>query len=59
MRERGKCFYGFGVKTEGKRQTGRPQSMWEDNIKSDFQKLGWKTWSEVISFMLRIADWLL
>ena len=26
---------------EGKRPLGRPRIRWEDNIKMDFQKVGW------------------
>jgi hypothetical protein len=44
---------------EGKRRAGRPRSIWKDNIKSDLEELGCKTWSEIISFKLRIGDWLL
>jgi hypothetical protein len=28
-------------KPEGKRPLGRPRRRWEDNIKVDFQKVGW------------------
>jgi hypothetical protein len=28
-------------KLEGKRPFGRPRHRWEDNIKIDFQELGW------------------
>jgi len=27
---------------EGKRPLGRPRHRWEDNIKMDFQKVGWE-----------------
>jgi hypothetical protein len=27
---------------EGKRPLGRPMHRWEDNIKMDFQKVGWE-----------------
>jgi len=29
-------------KPEGKRPLGRPRHRWEDNIKMDFQKVGWE-----------------
>jgi hypothetical protein len=29
------------VKTEGRRPLGRPMRRWEDNIKMDFQEVGW------------------
>ena len=28
-------------KPEGKRQLGRPRQRWEDNMKMDFQEIGW------------------
>jgi len=28
-------------KPEGKRPLGRPRHRWEDNIKMDFQEVGW------------------
>jgi hypothetical protein len=31
----------FGRKPEGKRLLGRPKSRGEDNIKMDFQEVGW------------------
>jgi hypothetical protein len=30
----------------GKRPLGRPRRRWEDNIKVDFQELGWGEWTE-------------
>jgi hypothetical protein len=30
---------------EGKRPLGRPRLIWEDNIKMDFQKVGWGAWT--------------
>jgi hypothetical protein len=32
-------------KPEGKRPHGRPGSRWEDNIKTDLQKVGYKEWT--------------
>jgi hypothetical protein len=29
-------------KLEGKRPLGRPRHRWEDNIKMDFQEVGWR-----------------
>jgi hypothetical protein len=28
-------------KPEGKKQLGRPRHRWEDNIKMDYQEVGW------------------
>jgi hypothetical protein len=30
---------------EGKKQLGRPRRRWEDNIKMDFQEMGWEAWT--------------
>jgi hypothetical protein len=30
---------------EGKRPLGRPRIRWEDNIKMDFQKVEWGSWT--------------
>ena len=30
-----------GVRTEGRRPSGRPRRRWEDNIKMDFQEVKW------------------
>jgi hypothetical protein len=37
-------------KPEGKRQLGRPRRRWEDNIKMDFQEVGWGRgdWMELV-----------
>ena len=29
-------------KPDGKKQLGRPRRRWEDNIKMDLQKVGWR-----------------
>jgi len=36
-------------KSEGKRPLGRPRRRWEDNIKMDFQEVGWgcEDWMEL------------
>jgi hypothetical protein len=35
-------------KPEGKRKLGRPRRRWEDNIKMDLQKVGWRMdWFDV------------
>jgi hypothetical protein len=31
----------FSEKLEGKRSLGEPRRKWEDNIKMDFQEIGW------------------
>jgi hypothetical protein len=42
-------IYRFLVgKPEGKRPFGRPRHRWEDNIKMDFQDVGWGAWTELI-----------
>jgi hypothetical protein len=33
---------------EGRRPLGRPRRRWEDNIKMDFQEVGWETWNGLI-----------
>ena len=38
----------FMVRPEGKRQFGRPQRKWEDNIKVDLQEVGCGAWTELI-----------
>jgi hypothetical protein len=34
-------------KSEGKRQSGRPRSRWEDNIRMDLREIGWE-----------VVDWI-
>jgi hypothetical protein len=34
-------------KHEEKRQLGIPKHRWKDNIKMDFQELGWSTWIDL------------
>jgi hypothetical protein len=45
------CAYGTLVgKPEGMRPLGRPRRRWKDNIKIDFQEVGWGTeWIDLIS----------
>jgi hypothetical protein len=38
----------FGGETEGKRPLGRPRHGWENNIKMDFQEVGWRAWTGLI-----------
>jgi hypothetical protein len=33
---------------EGRRALGRPRRRWEDNIKMDFQEVGWGAWTGLI-----------
>ena len=40
-------------KPEGKKLLGRPRRRWEDNIKMDLQKVGWRAWTG--SIWLRIG----
>ena len=35
-------------KHERKRPLGRPRSRWEDEIKMNFQKVGWEAWTGLI-----------
>jgi len=35
-------------KPEGKRPPARPRHRWEDNIKMDFQEVGWGAWTGMI-----------
>jgi hypothetical protein len=40
----GECIGAYRVlvgKPEGKRQLGRPERRWEDNIEMDLQEMGW------------------
>jgi hypothetical protein len=32
-------------KPEGKKQLGRPQHRWVDNIKMDLREIGWMVWT--------------
>ena len=32
----------------GKRPLGSPRRRWEDNIKLDFQEMGWRPWTGLI-----------
>jgi hypothetical protein len=36
-----RCVQGSGGETEGKSALGRPRLRWEDNIKMDFEEVGW------------------
>jgi len=36
-----RCLQGSGGENEGKRALGRPRLRWEDNIKMDFEEVGW------------------
>jgi len=42
MRESRGVYRVLVEKNEGKRPLGRPRPRWEDNIKIDLQKVGWK-----------------
>jgi hypothetical protein len=44
---------------EGKRPLGRPGRRWENNIKINFQEVGWGAWSELIWLRLRTCGGLL
>jgi hypothetical protein len=41
MEERKVAYVIFVGKPEGKRTLERPRCRWEDNIKMDFQEIGW------------------
>jgi hypothetical protein len=41
MRERRSAYRNLVGKPEGKKPLGRPRRRWEDNIKMDFQEVGW------------------
>ena len=41
---RGVCRVLVG-KREAKRSLGKPRRRWEDNIKMDFQEVGWGPWT--------------
>jgi len=42
MGERGGLYRGLVGKPEGKSPFGRPRRRWEDNIKVDFQEVGYR-----------------
>jgi hypothetical protein len=35
-------------RSDGKGPLGRPRHRWEDNIKIDFQEVGWGTWTGLL-----------
>ena len=37
----GRCMWGFGGEPDRKRPLGRSGRKWKDNIKIDFQEVGW------------------
>jgi len=39
-------------KPEGKRPRGRPTRRWNDNIKMDFEEVGWEAWNGLIWFRI-------
>jgi hypothetical protein len=41
IEDRGGAYRVLVRKPEGKRPLGRPRHKWEDNIKMDFQEVGW------------------
>jgi len=44
-----KCVYRVLMgKSEGRRQFGRLRHRWEDNIKMNFQEVGWRAWKGVV-----------
>jgi hypothetical protein len=40
-------------KPEGKRPLGRPRHRWENNVKIDFQEVGWGAWTGFIWLRIR------
>jgi len=45
MKDRSGVYRVLVGKPEGKRPLGRPRPRWEDNIKMDLQKVGWRIWT--------------
>jgi len=45
MKDRNGVYRVLVGKPEGKRPLGRPRPRWEDNIKMDIQKVGWRIWT--------------
>jgi hypothetical protein len=43
---------GFGGETKGKRQLGRPEYGWEDNMKTYLQEMEWGAWTGSIWFRI-------
>jgi hypothetical protein len=50
-----RCIQGLGGEPEGKRPHGRPRHRWEDNIKTDLQKVGWGGGAEAGLICFRIG----
>jgi hypothetical protein len=48
MRERRGAYRVLVGKTEGKRPLGRPRRRWQDNIKMDLQRVGWRAWTGLL-----------
>ena len=49
---------GFGGEAWEKEPLGRPMRGWEDNIKMDFQEVGWGAWTGLIWFRIRTGGGL-
>jgi hypothetical protein len=47
MREKGVAYRVLVGKPEGRRPLGRPGRKSEDNIKMNFRKLEWVTWTDL------------
>jgi hypothetical protein len=48
-----KCMQGFVGKPEKWRPLGRLKYRWEDNIKLDFQEVGWENMNRMIYFSVQ------
>jgi hypothetical protein len=42
MGDRKGAYRGLMLRPERKRPLGRPRRRWEDNVKMDFQEVGWE-----------------
>jgi hypothetical protein len=48
MGDRSGAYRVLVEKPEGRKPLGRPRHRWEDNIKMDLQKVGWRAWTGLI-----------
>ena len=58
MGERGGAYRVLAGKPEEMKRLGRPRLMWEDNIKTELQEVGWGNKTGLIWFRIGIDGWL-
>jgi hypothetical protein len=59
MGEGGVAYRVLVGRPEGRRSIGRPRHRWRDNVKMDFQEVGWGTWAELMWLRIRTGGGLL